>query len=235
MARFPHGPEWLAGYIKSKGLHAGLWLVPNSYAGAIKAHPDWYLYDKSGNVIMDYMTPALDHTNPGVQEWLRKLFTTLGNWGFDYFKFDGELSLPAYVPDLDTSRLFDRRTDPLTAYRNRLKLIRSVTGPGTFIEGCVAGSPLNGIGYFNSCFNGADMYNSWKGSYAVFSSINANAFLNHMAIYVMPGEGIDVSPAMSAEESAAKMVSRATEVARTREDPFTGFGVTMAEAGLWSR
>lgn len=227
---FPHGPEWLTGYIKSKGLHPGLWLVPNSYAGFFTQHPDWYLYDKTGNVIKDYSTPALDYTNPGVQEWLKKLFTTLKGWGFEYFKFDGEFSLPKYVPDLDTSRLYNKSIDPLTAYRDRLKLIRSVIGPETFVEGCVAGTPLNGIGYFNSCFNGADMYNSWKGSYAVFSSINANAFLNHMAMYVMPGEGIDVSPPMTPEEAKQKMAPRSVQVALTREDPFTGFGTTLPEA-----
>jgi gluconolactonase len=227
---FPHGPEWLANYIKSKGMHPGLWIVPNSYAGFFKQHPDWYLYDKSGNVITDYRTQALDYTNPDVQEWLRKLFTTLKGWGFEYFKFDGEFSLPMYVPDIDRGRIYDKSIDPLTAYHDRLKLIRGVIGPETFIEGCVAGTPLNGIGYFNSCFNGADMYNSWKGSYAVFSSINANAFLNHMVMYVMPGEGIDVSPLMSVEEAKQKMAPRAIEVALTREDPFTGFGTTLPEA-----
>lgn len=227
---FPHGPEWIAKYIKAKGLRPGLWLVPNSYAGAFEKHPDWYLYDKSGNVIKDYKTPALDYSNPGVQEWLEKLFSTLTGWGFEYFKFDGELSLPAYVPDLDKTKLYDKSIDQLVAYRNRLDLIRKTIGPETFVEGCVAGSPLNGIGFFNSCFNGADMYNSWKGSYAVFSSINANAFLNHMVMYVMPGEGIDVSPLMSVEEAGVKMAPRAIEVAKSREDPFTGFGTTIAEA-----
>ena len=227
---FPHGPEWLAQYIKSKGLKPGLWLVPNSYAGALANHPDWYLYDKSGKPVIDYSTPALDYTNPAVQEWLKKLFSTLRGWGFEYFKFDGEFSLPAYVPDLDTSRLFNRSLNPLTAYRERLKLIRSIIGPETFVEGCVAGTPLNGIGYFNSCFNGHDMYNSWKGSYAVFSSINANAFLNNMVMYVMPGEGIDVSPLMSVAEAKQKMKPGTIQVALTREDPFTGFGTTMPEA-----
>lgn len=227
---FPHGPEWLAQYIKSKSLKPGLWLVPNSYAGAYSNHPEWYLHDKSGKPVLDYRTPALDYTNPAVQEWLKKLFSTLKGWGFEYFKFDGEFSLPAYVPDLDTSRLYDRSVNPLTVYRERLKLIRSVIGPDTFVEGCVAGTPLNGIGYFNSCFNGADMYNSWKGSYAVFSSINANAFLNNMVMYVMPGEGIDVSPLVSVEEAKQKMTPRTIQVALTREDPFTGFGTTLPEA-----
>ena len=227
---FPHGPEWLTNYIKSKGLHPGLWLVPNSYAGFFAQHPDWYLYDKSGKVIKDYRTPALDHTNPAVQKWLKKLFSTLNSWGFEYYKFDGEFSLPLYVPDLDTSRLFNSKADHFAVYRDRLKLIRDVVGPRTFIEGCVAGTPLNGIGWFNSCFNGADMYNSWKGSYAVFSSVNANAFLNHIVMYVMPGEGIDVSPMISVAEAKEKMAPRSIEVALTRENPFTGFGTTLPEA-----
>ena len=227
---FPHGPEWLARHIKSIGLHPGLWLVPNSYAGAYEQHPDWYIYDKSGNVIIDYKTPALDYTNPAVQEWLKELFSTLKGWGFEYFKFDGELSLPTYAPDVDKTKFYDKSIDQLVAYRNRLNLIRNIIGSETFVEGCVAGTPLNGIGFFNSCFNGADMYNSWQGSYAVFSSINANAFLNHMVMYVMPGEGIDVSPSMSVEEAKQKMVPRSIQVAQSREDPFTGFGTTLAEA-----
>ena len=227
---FPSGPEWLAKYIKSKGLRPGIWLVPNSYAGAYQQHPDWYLYDKTGSPINDYRTPALDYTNPGVQEWLKKLFSTPNGWGFEYYKFDGELALPVYSPLVDKTKLYDKSTDLLDAYRNRLNLIRKVIGPETFVEGCVAGAPIDGIGFFNSCFNGADMYNSWKGCYAVFSSINANAFLNHMAVYVMPGEGIDVSPVMSEEEANQKMAPRAVQVAKSREDPFTGFGTTLAEA-----
>jgi hypothetical protein len=227
---FPHGPEWLARYIKSKGLRPGLWLVPNSYAGAFEKHPEWYVYDKSGNVIKDYKTPALDYTNPAVQEWLKKLFTTLKGWGFEYYKFDGEFSLPMYATALDKTKLYDKSADQIVAYRDRLKLIRDAIGPETFVEGCVAGTPLNGIGFFNSVFNGADMYNSWKGCYAVFSSISANAFFNHMVTYVMPGEGIDVSPLMSVEEAVQKMAPRAIEVVKSREDPFTGFGTTLAEA-----
>ena len=46
----------------------------------------------------------------------------------------------------------------------------------------------------------------------------------------MPGEGIDVSPLMSAEEARQKMDPRTIEVALSREDPFTGFGTSLAEA-----
>ncbi|MFB3920482.1 MAG: alpha-galactosidase [Terriglobia bacterium] len=228
--KFPHGPKWLTDYIKSKGLRAGLWLVPNAYAGATEKHPDWYLRDKQGKFILDYHTPSLDSTNPQVLEFLRKEFRTLGDWGFEYYKFDGEHALPQYIPAVDHTKLFDKTVDPIVAYRNRLKVIREAVGPKTFIEGCPAGTPLNGIGYFNSYFTGHDVYNSWQGMYALFSSINANAFLNHMVIYVMPGEGIEVGPPMTVEEAKQKRPPSVVATARTREEPMMGFGTTLPEA-----
>jgi Melibiase len=228
--KFPHGPKWLAGYIKSKGLHAGIWMVPNAYAVAVKQHPDWYLRDKQGKIVLDYNTPALDSTNPEVLAFLKEMFRTLDGWGFEYYKFDGEHALPAYIPAVDRSRLYDKTIDPVMAYRNRLQLIRETVGPEVFIEGCPAGTPLNGIGYFNSYFNGQDVYNSWQGMYALFSSINANAFLNHMVVYVMPGEGIELTPPMTVEEARRKRPPSLVQTAHTREDPMVGFGTTLAEA-----
>jgi len=229
-AKFPHGPQWLASYIKSKGLRPGLWLVPNAYAGAVKEHPDWYVRDKQGKIMLDYRTPTLDSSHPAVLDFLKRLFTTLNGWGFEYYKFDGEHAFPHYAPPADRTRLRDPSADPLTVYRNRIKLIRETIGPRTFIEGCPAGTPLNGIGYFNSFFNGHDVYNSWQGMYALFSSIAANAFLNHMVAYVMPGEGIDVGLPMTVEEARKRRVPSFVETARTREEPLAGFGVTLPEA-----
>jgi hypothetical protein len=228
--KFPHGPKWLTTYIKSKGLRAGLWLVPNAYAGATEEHPSWYLHDKQGKIIRDYNTPALDSTNPEVLDFVKKLFTTLDDWGFEYYKFDGEHAIPEYVPGVDKEKLYDKGIDSLVAYRNRLKLIRATIGPQRFIEGCPAGTPLNGIGYFDSYFNGQDMYTSWQGTYALFSSINANAFLNHIVVYVMPGEGIDVGPQMTVQDTEKKRVPSVVQTARTREDPTVGFGATLPEA-----
>src|SRR5581483_3135051 len=115
-------------------------------------------------------------------------------------------------------------------YRKRLQLIRDTLGPHRFIEGCPAGTPLNGIGYFNSYFNGHDLYNNWQGMYPLFSSIAGNAFLNHIAIYVMPGEGLELGPPMTVEETEKKRPPIVVETARTREEPLTGFGTTLAEA-----
>lgn len=227
---FPHGPQWLAEYIRSKGLRAGLWVVPNAYAGAVSAHPEWYLRDKQGKMVLDYRTPALDSSNPEVLAFLRHMFETLDGWGFDYYKFDGEHALPRYIPAVDHSRLHDAAADPLAVYRRRLQVIRETLGPHRFIEGCPAGTPLNGIGFFNSYFNGHDLYNNWQGMYPLFSSINANAFLNHLAVYVMPGEGLELGLPMTVAEAMQKRPRIVVDTARTREDPMIGFGITAAEA-----
>ena len=222
--KFPHGPQWLAGYIKSKGLHPGIWIVPNAYGGSVDEHPDWYLRDKSGKLVLDYGTPALDSTNPQVQAFVKKMFATLGQWGFEYYKFDGEHALPKYAPPVNRNKLFDPSLDPLTAYRDRLKLIRETIGPKVFLEGCPAGTPLNGIGYFNSYFNGSDVYNNWNGMQAFVDSINSNAFLNHIAVYVMPGEGMELGPRMTVAEA-----SRGTATNRHGHGPPT----RRADDRLW--
>ena len=226
-AKFPHGPQWLANHIRSEGLKPGLWIVPNAYAGAVGEHPDWYLRDKQGQIIRDYDTPALDSTNPEVLNFLKKLFTTLDQWGFEYYKFDGEHAVPQYVPAVDRNALFDKSISPLVAYRNRLKLIRETIGPERFIEGCPAGTPLNGIGYFDSYFNGEDLYDSWEGMRHLFTSINANGFLNHIAVYVMPGEGIDVEPPLTVEQAEQKRNSSFTGL--PRRVPMSRFGFTLPE------
>jgi hypothetical protein len=228
--KFPHGPQWLANHIKAEGLLPGVWLVPNSYAGALRSHPGWYLHYKNGKLVLDYNTPSLDSTNPAVLDFLKREFTILNGWGFEYYKFDGEYAVPQYVPGIDRNRLYDTSLNPLVAYRNRLRLIRETVGPERFIEGCPAGTPLNGIGYFDSYFNGEDMYPSWQGSYTLFSSINENAFLNHILAYVMPGEGVDLGAAMTVEQAAKEKPSQVVAVARTRETPLKGFGTALPEA-----
>ncbi len=228
--KFPHGAAWLTKYIRDRGMKAGIWLVPNSYAGALQSHPERYLYDKKGAVVQDYSTPALDQTNPATFDWLRHEFDVLDGWGFDYYKFDGEHALPKYVPTVDASRLHDPKADLLKNYRDRVKLIRETIGPDRFIESCPAGTPLNSIGFVDSYFNGDDLYNNWQGSYPLFSSIASNLFLNHLLVYVMPGEGIELGEPMTVEEAGRKRPAAVVQTEKSREDPMTGFGVTDAEA-----
>jgi hypothetical protein len=228
--KFPHGPKWLADYIRSKGLRPGIWLVPNSYAGAFQQHPDWYVYYKDGKVVSDYNTPALDSSNPAVLEFLNREFSTMAGWGYDYFKIDGEHAIPKYVPQVDLSRLYNHSIDPVQAYRNRLGVIRNAIGHDRFIEVDLAGTPLNATGYVNSFFNGDDLYDNWQGMYALFSAISANSFFNHILAYNMPGEGMSLEPYMKPDEAAGKKHPKVIETVQDRESPVIGYGTTLAEA-----
>jgi hypothetical protein len=227
---FPHGGKWLAEYIRSKGLTPGLWLVPNTYAGALDDHPEWYLRDQDGKHIMVYNTPSLDYTNPEVLDFLTQMFSTLKDWGFEYYKFDAEFALTEYIPYVDRDKLYDKNIPQIDAYRNRLEVIRKSVGKETFLEGCPGGTPLQGVGYFNSYFNGDDIYNSWLGMYPFFLSLNANLFLNHIACYLMPGEGICVSPKMDIEKAKSVHNPEFIRVASSRETDISSVGTTMNEA-----
>jgi hypothetical protein len=197
----------------------------------VEQHPEWYLrYKRDGRIVLDYDTPTLDCTNPQVLDFLKKEFTILDDWGFDYYKFDGEHGYLTYVPGVDLDKIFDKSVDPIEAYRKRLKVIRDAVGPHRFIEGCPSGAPLDGIGHFNSYFNGGDVYNNWQGMYILLSSINGNAFLNHLVVYVMAGEGMELLPPMTVEEARQKRYARVLHEIRSREDPVTEFGTTLPEA-----
>lgn len=228
-AKFPHGAQWLTSYIRSKGLRAGLWLVPNSYSGGLKEHPEWYLRTKEGKLINDYSTPAMDSSNPAVMAFVQHLFRTLDDWGFDYYKLDGEFALPKYAPAVDKGKLYDGKTDPVEIYRRRLAVIRETVGPNRFLEGCPSGAPLNGIGYVNSYFTEDDLFANWQGMYPLFASISANAFLNHLAVYIMPGEGLELGEKMTVEEARQKRCPVVIQQLHGREDPLTGVGTSVAE------
>jgi hypothetical protein len=227
---FPHGGKWLAAYIRSKGLTPGLWVVPNVYAGALEDHPDWYLRDREGKLIMVYNTPALDYTHPEVLGHLSQMFSTLKDWGFEYYKFDAEFALTEYIPFVDRDRLYNPNISQIEAYLNRLAVIRKAVGAETFIEACPGGTPLQGIGYINSYFNGDDIYNSWLGMYPFFGSLNANLFLNHITCYLMPGEGICVSPKLDIEKARSVYNPEFIRVASSRETDISSVGTTMNEA-----
>jgi hypothetical protein len=66
--------------------------------------------------------------------------------------------------------------------------------------------------------------------YSLFSSINGNAFSNHIFAYVMPGEGIELGEPMTIEEARTKRVPDLLHEIVARENPVTGVGVTEQEA-----
>ena len=93
--KFPNGLKPIVDKIHASGFKAGLWIAPfvcEKKSLIYREHPDWLLRYKNGfwkngpNWGGSY---SLDIDNPGVQTYLREVFTRLfDEWGFDLVKLD---------------------------------------------------------------------------------------------------------------------------------------------------
>jgi len=90
--RFPNGPAWMSQQIRDRGLKPGLWMAPfalDPNSQIVADHPDWLAEQSLLGGVVGGDTRILDFTNPEVQEYLRRLFSTFRNdWGFDWLKLD---------------------------------------------------------------------------------------------------------------------------------------------------
>ncbi len=163
-ARFPHGLEWLASQIISKGFTPGLWLAPfavQDKSGIAREHPDWLVKNQQGkpaNAGFQYnmVIKALDLSHPEVLEHLRQLaFTLTQEWGYGMLKLDF----------INAGALPGKRLNPkLTraeGLRMGLEAIRQGTGDETFLlgSGCPFGSA---IGLVDAMRIGPDTAPSWE-------------------------------------------------------------------------
>lgn len=162
--RFPHGMARLAEEIREAGFRPGLWLAPfivHPRSQLAKAHPEWLLQDERGRPVNagygwgDFCS-GLDLTLPEVQDWLRRLISTVTEeWGYTYLKLDFlyAAALPARRRRPDVTRA--------QALRRGLEIIREVAGEKTFLLGC--GCPLGpAIGLVDAMRIGTDVSPNWR-------------------------------------------------------------------------
>ena len=162
--KFPHGLEWLADQISSRGFTPGLWLAPfqvEAKSTVARAHPDWLVKGKHGKPIhagfqYNLFTQALDATHPAVVEYLRQLTDKISHpWGYRMLKLDflnaGALPGRRYNPKLTRAE----------ALRMGLEAIRQGAGDETFLLG--SGCPFGpAIGIMDSMRIGPDTAPSWE-------------------------------------------------------------------------
>lgn len=155
-SRFDDTPGLVA-RIRDTGRRAGIWIAPFMVArgSALAAeHPDWLVRRAHGapqhaGHNWDQDLYALDVTHPGAADWLREVISTFAGWGIDYLKADF-LSGGA-VPGIRYSG-----ADPVTAYRDGLRLIREALGPDAHLLAC--GAPvLPSVGLADSFRVSADI------------------------------------------------------------------------------
>lgn len=136
----------MARQIKQAGFVPGIWLAPffvQRSSEIFRKHRDWLLRDEDGKLrrigyhpfwgITDGLLYCLDLTHPQVLAWLRRVFSTLCELGFEYFKID------FLFAGLRLGRRHDPSLTPLEAYRQGLRVIRETIGD-RFLLGC--GAPL---------------------------------------------------------------------------------------------
>ncbi len=175
--KFPDGLPPLTGHIRERGFRAGIWTAPffaTSGSRLLREHPAWFLDppDSSkgyaGRPVATGFNPewrartwALDLTHPQVLEWLERVFSTLVEQGFDYFKID------FLFAGLRHGRRHHVGFSPTEAYRHGLAAIRRGIGEGRFLLGC--GAPIGpSIGFVDGMRVSQDVKEQWDSGLANF-------------------------------------------------------------------
>ncbi len=127
----------VADRIQQAGRRAGIWTAPflvGEASATAAAHPEW-LVDGALACERHWEQPirVLDVTHPAAAEHLHDVFSTLRGWGYAYFKVDF-----LYAGAMVGGRHGD--ADPIAAYREGMRIIRSAIGPDAILLGC--GAPL---------------------------------------------------------------------------------------------
>ncbi len=186
--RFSNGMDELAQYIKNLGLTPGLWLAPHgqSNRGVVDKWNTFLLMD-DGTTAADTWegTYLIDPTSDKADDYFKHLFTTLSNWGYEYFKIDGQ---PIVVNKYREKQEYMKNSskDPVELYRHTVERIKETIGPERYLLGCW-GIPLEGMGIMNGSRTGGDIYIDWeKGFMTALDATMQYYYLHNIAWYCDP-------------------------------------------------
>lgn len=142
----------LATRIRDTGRRAGIWVAPfivSEHSALAREHPEW-LHGRAGSNWGGALH-GLDLTRPDVRDHLARVFTSLRDAGYDYFKLDF-----LYAGALPGARMTDASAE--SAYRSGLQLVRDAVGEDAYLLGC--GAPiLPSVGLVDAMRVSPDTYN----------------------------------------------------------------------------
>ena len=156
--KFPSGLTGVAGEIESVGLRPGIWIAPflvSIDSDLVDNHPDWFLHDRNGNVVVYQQPPSathaiLDVTHPDAEAWLRGVIGGIRDAGFRMIKIDFIFS------EAFEGIRHDPQVTSMQAYHRGLEIIRQTAGEDMFILAC--GAPmLPTLGYAHAFRTGPDI------------------------------------------------------------------------------
>lgn len=181
---FPHGPEWLAKYIKSKGLIPGLWTVPYCYS-VNDANPDWFIRDDEGKILMDYQGGGeLDFTRQDViDEYWIPLWKEFKKQGWEYHKFD--MGNTSYMWHTYQHNFHDTTISSYEAAKKTMEIWREIMGPEVWH---VNHPDIDGgrMGILDLAGCGRDPGVGWEKMNNMLEVISNNAFQNHIVWFTDP-------------------------------------------------
>ncbi len=188
------GMKGLAGSIRDMGLEAGLWLAPHGQSNDKVARDSGaFLFNDNGESASptwegDFL---LNPASPQAPAYLHDLFGGLHDWGFTYFKIDGQpIVINEYERLLSLIDGGDEggENDVMRAaqhYRDTLGMIRGAIGEDSYLLGCW-GIPLAGAGIYNGSRTAGDITPSWSGFLVANDAVQKWNYLHNIVWYSDP-------------------------------------------------
>ena len=194
---FPDGMADVASYIKSVGLVPGIWLAPHGQDNPdlVKQNPNVFMFQPDGTSASETWEGKwlVDPTTPESEAYMKALFKTMCDWGYEYFKIDGQ---PIVVGEYDSKQEFMKNTpseNGAQLYRRTLGWIRQTVGPKRYILGCW-GIPTEGAGIMNGSRTGGDIVLGWGGFQTALRAVMSYYYQHNVMWYVDPDVMVLRSP-----------------------------------------
>jgi alpha-galactosidase len=156
--KFPGGLKNLSEYISDRGLLPGIWTNTSVQQDSMaRAHASMFVEDEAGKPSKNrWIGYALDGSNPrAVDEIIRPLYRDLRKMGWKYFKVDALRHLRYEGYNSHASFFAKKNVDPVDAFRNVARAIRSEIGGENFLLGCWGIRPEL-VGIIDGCRVGGD-------------------------------------------------------------------------------
>ena len=202
--QFPDGMRKVGYKITHMGLKLAVWTAPFEVAQrawVYQHHKDWLVHDAKGQPIRiayvhQHVDPlyALDTTNPGAQQYLRKTYRVLTRqWGVRYIKLDF----------MDSSAVegyyYRPHTTAYEAERIGLKIIRETVGNGVLLD--KDGSAMLGpVGLVDEGRIAPDTGHSFEASKDADPNIAARYYMNRN-FFISDPDAFSVSTEVEPEQS----------------------------------